>query len=70
MGSTKSGGLKLSSLFSSSESVGKLYHVSSSSLVCLLECSLLDKLGNNKSSNYLSNKSGKSKRPPKIAIIN
>ena len=70
MGSTKSSGLKLLSLSSSSKLVGKLYHVLSLSLVCLLEYSLLDELGGNESSNCLSNKSRKSKRPPKVAIIN
>ena len=70
MGSTKSGGLKLLSLSLSSELVGKLYHVLSLSLVCLLECLLLDELGGNKSSDCLSNKSGKLKRPLKVAIIN
>jgi hypothetical protein len=70
MGSTKSGGLELLSLSSSSESVGKLYHISSLSLVYLLEYLLLDESGGNESSDCLSNKSGKSKRSPKVAIIN
>jgi hypothetical protein len=70
MGSTKSGKLELLSLFLSSELVGKLYHISSLSSVYLLEYSLSDELGGNKSSDCLSNKSGKSKRPPKVAIIN
>ena len=70
MGSTKSGGLELSSLFSSSELVGKLYYASSSSSVCSLEYSLSDESGGDESSDYLSNKSGKSKRSPKVAIIN
>ena len=70
MGSTKSSGLELSSLFSSSESVGKLYYISSLSLVYLLEYSLLYELESNKSSNYLFDKLKKSKRSPKIAIIN
>jgi hypothetical protein len=70
MRSTKSGRLELLSLFSSSELVGKLYYILSLSLVYLLEYSLLDELGGNESSDCLSNKSGKSKRPPKVAIIN
>jgi hypothetical protein len=70
MGSTKSGRLELSSLSPSSELAGKLYHISSLSSVYLLEYSLSDELGDNKSSDCLSNKSGKSKRPPKVAIIN
>jgi hypothetical protein len=70
MGSTKSGGLELLSLSSSSELVGKLYHVSSLSLVYLSEYSSLDKSGSDESSDYLSDKSGKLKRPPKVAIIN
>jgi hypothetical protein len=51
-----------------SESDGKLYHVSSSSLVCSSEW-LSDKSGGEKSSDWLSDKSGKSNRPPKVAII-
>ena len=70
IGSTKSGGLKSSSLSSSSELVDKLYHASSLSLVYLSECSLLDESGGDESSDCPSNKSGKSKRPPKVAIIN
>jgi len=70
MRSTKSNRLELSSLSLSSELVGKLYYVSSLSLVYSLECSLLDKSGGNESSDYLSNKSRKSKRPSKVAIIN
>jgi hypothetical protein len=70
MGSTKSGRLELLSLFSSSELVGKLYYISFLSLVYLLEYLLLDESGGNESSDCPSNKSGKSKRPPKVAIIN
>jgi hypothetical protein len=70
MGSTKSGRLELLSLSLSSELVGKLYYILSLSLVYLLEYSLSDESGDNKSSDYLSNKSGKSKRSPKVAIIN
>jgi hypothetical protein len=70
MESTKSGRLELSSLFSSSELVGKLYYILSLSLVYLSEYLLLDESGGNESSDYPSNKSGKSKRPLKVAIIN
>jgi hypothetical protein len=49
----------------SSESDGILYHVSSSSLVC----SLSEESGGEESSDWLSDKSGKSYRPPKVAII-
>jgi len=70
MGSTKSGRLESSSSSSSSESVGKLYHASSLSLVYLSECSSSDESGGDESSDCPSDKSGKSKRPPKVAIIN
>jgi hypothetical protein len=69
-GSTKaSSRLKSSFLFLSSESVGKLYHVSSSSSVYLSECLSLDELGGKESSDWLSDKLGKSNRPSKVAII-
>jgi hypothetical protein len=70
IGSTKSSGLELLFLFLSSKLVNKLYYVLSLFLVYLLECLLLDELGDNKSSNYSSNKSGKLNRPLKVAIIN
>ena len=70
MGSTKSSRLELLSLFLSSELVNKLYYILFLSLVYLLKCSLLNELEGNKSSNCLSNKSEKSKRPLKVAIIN
>jgi hypothetical protein len=44
----KAGAAELSS--KSSESDGKLYYISSLSLLCLLECLLSDKLGGEKSS--------------------
>jgi hypothetical protein len=47
----------------SSESDGILYHVSSSSE------SSESELGGEESSDWLSDKSGKSNRPPKVAII-
>jgi hypothetical protein len=67
-GSTKASGLKSSSSSSSSKSVGKLYYTSSSSSVCLLECLLSDESGGEESSDWPSDKSGKSNRPPKVAI--
>jgi hypothetical protein len=70
IGSTKSSRLELLFLFLSSKLVGKLYYTLSLSLVYLLECLLSDKSGSDKSSNCPSNKSGKSKRPLKVAIIN
>jgi hypothetical protein len=52
-----------------SESDGKLYHASSLSSVCLLECSLSDESGGEERSDWLSDKSGKSNKSPKVAII-
>ena len=49
----------------SSKSNGKLYYGSSSSLVS----SLSEELGGEESSNWPSDKSGKSNKPPKVAII-
>jgi hypothetical protein len=49
----------------SSESDGKLYYAFSSSSVC----SSSDELGGEESSDWLSDKSGKSNRPLKVAII-
>jgi hypothetical protein len=57
------------SLSESSESDGKLYYASSLSLVCSLEHSLSDESGGEESSDWPSDKSGKSNRPPKVAII-
>jgi hypothetical protein len=62
----RAGAAELSSELS--ESDGKLYHVSSLSLVCLSEWSS-NELGGEESSDWPSNKSGKSNRPPKVAII-
>jgi hypothetical protein len=56
-------------LSESSESDGKLYHIFSSSSVYLLERSSSDESGGEESSNWLSNKSEKSNKPPKVAII-
>jgi hypothetical protein len=56
-------------LSESSESNGKLYHVSSSSLECSSECSSSEESGGEESSDWLSDKSGKSYRPLKVAII-
>jgi hypothetical protein len=55
-------------LSESSESDGKLYYASSLSLVYLLEWSS-DESGGDESSDWPSDKSGKSNRPPKVAII-
>jgi hypothetical protein len=54
-------------LSKSSESDGKLYYISSlfSALVYLLS----NESRGEESSNWLSNKSGKSNKPPKVAII-
>jgi hypothetical protein len=62
----RAGAAELSS--ESSESDGKLYYVSSSSLVYLSEWSS-DESGGEESSNWPSDKSGKSNRPLKVAII-
>jgi hypothetical protein len=66
-GNRRAGSAKSSS--KSSESDGKLYHVSSLSSVCLSEHSLSNESGGEESSDWLSNKSGKSNKPPKVAII-
>ena len=66
-GNGRAGSAELSS--ESSESDGKLYHASSSSSVCSSERSLSDESGGEESSDWPSDKSGKSNKPPKVAII-
>jgi hypothetical protein len=62
-GNERAGSAKLSSELS--ESDGKLYYISSSSSVY----SLSDESGREESSDWPSDKSGKSNKPPKVAII-
>jgi hypothetical protein len=52
-----------------SESDSKLYYTSSLSSVYLLDYLLSNELGGEESSDWLSDKSGKSNKPPKVAII-
>jgi hypothetical protein len=55
----------------SSESDSKLYQASSLSLVAILQAdsSESEESGGEESSDWLSDKSGKSNKPPKVAII-
>ena len=65
-GSVKLGAIESSS--SSSESDGKLYQASSSSSVASLYSDSSES-GGEESSDWPSDKSGKSNKPPKVAII-